>query len=168
LIALFEDFDRTLELIEVSQNSAGVAAIQHAEFMTGLEATTTRLKTSFQQLITSFVNSDVIIGALKLLNDIVELSNTGMGRLIVTVGLLSGAYSLLMKKIGGLEKIKGILFTKTIAQVAAERSAALAQRTAGVGMVVNAKATTALAAAKGKATIATMIMNAALALNPLV
>ena len=88
LIALFEDFDRTLELIELSQNSAGAAALQHQEYMEGMEAATTRLKTSFQQLVTSFADSDVIIGFINALNTAVELLNTGAGRLILTLGIL--------------------------------------------------------------------------------
>ena len=88
LIALFEDFDRTLELIEVSQNAAGEAAIQHDEYMQGMEATVTRLKTSFQELITSFANADVIIGIINALNTAIELLNTRVGRLAITMGSL--------------------------------------------------------------------------------
>ena len=95
LIALFEDFDRTLELIEVSQDSAGAAAIQHAEFMTGLEASTTRLRTSFQQLITSFVNSDIVIGVINAINSVLELMNTTLGKLVLTTGVLLGSFRLL-------------------------------------------------------------------------
>jgi TP901 family phage tail tape measure protein len=97
LIALFEDFDRTLELIELSQDSAGVAALQHAEYMNGLEAANTRLRTSFQQLITSFVNSEMVIGFINLLNDVLELANTGFGKLIVSAGLLALGITALTK-----------------------------------------------------------------------
>lgn len=86
MIALFDNFDRTLELIELSHNSAGEAAIQHDEYMQGLEATTTRLQTSFQELITSFVSSDLIIGALNAFNTAIELLNTRVGRLLITLG----------------------------------------------------------------------------------
>jgi hypothetical protein len=85
LIALFEDFDRTLELIEISQGSAGVAAIQHTEYMQGMEAATTRLKTSFQELITAFVNSNQVIFVINSLNSAMEFLNTGVGRTIITM-----------------------------------------------------------------------------------
>ncbi len=95
LIALFENFDRTLELIQVSQDSAGVAAIQHAEYMQGLEAATTRLKTSFQQLITSFVNSDMVVGFINAINTALELMNTTLAKVVLTVGTLLTAIKLL-------------------------------------------------------------------------
>jgi TP901 family phage tail tape measure protein len=85
LIALFEDFDRTLELIELSQDSAGVAAIQHTEYMQGMEAATTRLKTSFQELITAFINSDQVIFIINSLNSTLEFLNTGAGRTIISM-----------------------------------------------------------------------------------
>jgi TP901 family phage tail tape measure protein len=84
LIALFEDFDRTLELIEVSQQSAGAAAIQHAEFMEGLEAATTNLKTSFQEFITSIANSDQMLAVINALRMAIDLLNTVFGKLILT------------------------------------------------------------------------------------
>jgi TP901 family phage tail tape measure protein len=84
LIALFEDFDRTLELIEVSQNSAGAAAIQHAEFMQGLEAATTNLKTSFQEFITSIANSNQMLFVIDALRMAIDLLNTVFGKLILT------------------------------------------------------------------------------------
>jgi TP901 family phage tail tape measure protein len=115
LIALFEDFDRTLELIEVSQNAAGTAAIQHTEFMGGLEVASTRLKTSFQQLITSFVNSDAVISFLTLINDGVELLNTGVGRLIVSAGLLGLSFQVLAAKGYTLAALKSKLFLQTVA-----------------------------------------------------
>jgi TP901 family phage tail tape measure protein len=84
LIALFENFDRTLELIEVSQRSAGAAAIQHAKFMEGLEAATTNLKTSFQEFITSIANSDQMLFVIDGLRVGIDLLNTVFGKLILT------------------------------------------------------------------------------------
>jgi TP901 family phage tail tape measure protein len=108
LIALFEDFDRTLDLIEISQSSAGAAAIQHAEFMTGLEAATTRLRTSFQQLITSFVNSDVVIGAINAINTVLEIMNTFLGKTVLTVATLLTSFQLLTKSTKVQEFFGGI------------------------------------------------------------
>ena len=84
LIALFENFDRTLELIDVSQQSAGAAAIQHAEFMQGLEAATTNLKTSFQEFITSIASSNQMLFVIDALRVGIDLLNTVFGKLILT------------------------------------------------------------------------------------
>jgi len=152
LIALFDNFDRTLELIALSQESAGVAAIQHAEYMNGLEAANTRLKTSFQQLITSFVNADIVINFLNLLNDGLELVNTGAGKLIVTVGMLTLAMSVLANKAGtNLIAVGGKLITMfgTIVP-GAFKAARMAMLAKAGGMSVLKIATTALSTAFAK------------------
>jgi TP901 family phage tail tape measure protein len=89
LLAIFENFDRTMELVTISENSAGVAALQHGEYMEGLEAATTRLKTSWQQLITSFVSSNLVIGIVNGINTGLELLNTTLGKLVITMGLVT-------------------------------------------------------------------------------
>lgn len=105
LIALFEDFDRTLELVALSQQAAGTAAIQHAEFLEGMAASTTRLQSSFQELVTSFVDSDVIIGIINALNTGVELLNTRIGRLIIVLGIARIAMTAFQQETGRLHDI---------------------------------------------------------------
>lgn len=105
LIALFEDFDRTLELIELSQDSAGVATIQHTEFMRGMEAATKRLQTSFQELITSFANSEQIIFIINSLNTAFELMNTVVGRSLIVLTMLGTTFLMATNpasKLGGV------------------------------------------------------------------
>ena len=46
LISIFNDFDRTLELVNTSQDSAGATAAQHAEYMKSMEAAMTALNTA--------------------------------------------------------------------------------------------------------------------------
>ena len=115
LIALFEDFDRTLELIELSQNSAGVAALQHQEYMEGMEAATTRLQTSFQELVTSFVQADFIVGIINALNTAMELLNTTVGRTIIVLGTARLAMAAMSNPTGKLHQVVTALsggFTK--------------------------------------------------------
>ena len=105
LIALFEDFDRTLELVELSQKSAGAAAIQHDEYLQGMAAATTRLQSSFQELVTSFVQSDAIIGIINGLNTGIELLNTSAGRLIITFAALRVVMAAVQNRSGRLGRI---------------------------------------------------------------
>jgi TP901 family phage tail tape measure protein len=161
LIALFEDFDRTLELIELSQDSAGVAALQHAEYMNGLEAANTRLRTSFQQLITSFVNSEMVIGFINLLNDVLELANTGLGKLVVTAGLLTLG-------ITALSKVKAINTAITVIQAAAEENYLRALGKTGNMTGAAAKGTGVLTIAKMKLIAVTKALGAAIMGIPVV
>jgi TP901 family phage tail tape measure protein len=154
LIALFEDFDRTLELIELSQDSAGVAALQHTEYMQGLEAANSRLRTSFQELITSFVNSDMIIGFLNLLNDVLELANTGLGKVVISTLLLVGGFK--------LAAAKGLIQSGIMKMLIADTKALF------MAKVGAAKGFSLFTAKIGLASAATAIFNAIAALNPFV
>ena len=69
LIAMMQDFDRTLELVDISANSYGATMAQHAKFMGGMEAATSRLTTSYEELITALTNSELIIGVVQRLGD---------------------------------------------------------------------------------------------------
>jgi TP901 family phage tail tape measure protein len=57
LLAIFQDFDRTLELVQTSEESAGATTAQHLKFMEGMEATLTNLRTSYQKFITTKTES---------------------------------------------------------------------------------------------------------------
>jgi TP901 family phage tail tape measure protein len=61
LLAVLQSFDRTMELVETSTEAAGATLAQHAEYSGGMEAANARLQTSFQQIITSLVDSDAVI-----------------------------------------------------------------------------------------------------------
>jgi hypothetical protein len=65
LIAIMQDFDRTLELIDISQNSAGATMAQHTQFMRGMEAATVGLQNAYQQFITTITDSELIIGIIR-------------------------------------------------------------------------------------------------------
>ena len=51
LISIFNDFDRTLELVNTSQDSAGATTAQHAEYMKSMEAAMTALNTADKNLL---------------------------------------------------------------------------------------------------------------------
>lgn len=77
-IAIMQDWSRTLELVEESQNSAGAAAYQHSQYEQGLTATMDRLKNSAQGFINVLVDTDAVVDILDIvgdtLNDIVSLT----------------------------------------------------------------------------------------------
>lgn len=72
LIAMMQDFDRTLELVDVSANSYGATMAQSAKYMEGLEAATTRLTNAWQQVITTISDSKFIIGIVDAITGIIN------------------------------------------------------------------------------------------------
>lgn len=92
LIAMMQDFDRTLELVDISANSYGATMAQSAKYMEGLSAKMTLLTNAWQQLITTVTDSEIIIKIVEILTGLVNgvaniLSNTGLlVTLLTTIG----------------------------------------------------------------------------------
>ena len=74
-IALMDNYDRALELVDVSQNASGESAKQLRAYNQGLEASFTALSNAWQQFATKLADSEVIKGVVDLLTDIIELFN---------------------------------------------------------------------------------------------
>ena len=67
-IALMENYDRTLELIDTAQDSAGRSSEQFAKYQDTLENKVNRLRNSWEQLKLSFISSDMFKGGVDVLN----------------------------------------------------------------------------------------------------
>ena len=72
LIAMFQDFDRTLDLANTSLESEGATLAQHMNYMEGMEASMTRLTTAWQNFINSLVESEFIIGIVRAISWSIE------------------------------------------------------------------------------------------------
>jgi hypothetical protein len=112
LLAIFQDFDRTLELVQTSEESAGATMAQHLEYMRGMEASLTNLRTSWQRFITTITESEVVIGIVKTLTGAIDLlSNTlnslgltGKNAMIIIAVLAGGLKALqLAQKLSNTE-----------------------------------------------------------------
>lgn len=88
-IALMENYDRTMELIETAQDSAGKSAEQFAKYQDSVENKVNRLKNSWEQLRLSFLQSDTYKAAIDGLNSVVKsISKINFKRLIVLTPIL--------------------------------------------------------------------------------
>jgi TP901 family phage tail tape measure protein len=79
LLAIFNDFARTKELIELSSDSVGALQFQHIDYMDGMEAAMNQLQNSWQGFIMVLTDSDIIIGliggvttAIEILSDVFQ------------------------------------------------------------------------------------------------
>ena len=74
-IAMMEDYDRTLELTEIAQNSAGLGAKQLAKSQESIETSINRLKSTWQEFYSNVLTSDMIKVPLDTLNKILSVLN---------------------------------------------------------------------------------------------
>ena len=76
LLAVMQNFDRTMELVDVSLNSAGATLAQHEIYSSGLEASMLRLQNAFQGVTLAFSNSEFVIKFIdrlaKVLGEVTE------------------------------------------------------------------------------------------------
>ena len=111
-LAMMNDFDRTMELVEESQNSAGAAAKQYAIYQDSAAAATARLTAAWEEFYTKIINSEQIIWVLDRLKDLVEVM-TKVGPIVSAIGASLAA-------LGAQAIIKGLSggIGKTLAEVA--------------------------------------------------
>lgn len=102
LLAMFQNYDRTLELVDESQQSAGATAAQHLDYMLSMEAALTGLKTSWQAFITAITETELIIGIVNILSKLVNVLTTSFEMLgnvgqfvLYSVLALAGGYKIL-------------------------------------------------------------------------
>lgn len=94
-IALMDNYDRALELVDISQNSTGESARQLRAYDEGLESSLIGLQNAWQQFATSLVDSDMIKTVVDALTSLIEVVNSipdGLLRIVAGLAAVSAAY----------------------------------------------------------------------------
>lgn len=110
-IAMMDDYDRTLELVDIAQNSAGTGARQLQKAQEGLESKINSLKSAWQELYSSVITSSGIGKILNIANNFLNILNTIPGPFGALVGVLS-LYGVKIVVIDKLMKSLGESFAK--------------------------------------------------------
>ena len=85
------NFEHAIDASVDAQNSAGSAADENARYMESLDAKVSKLKSTFQQLSLSVVDSGLVKGMLDLATGFLQLANTDIGTFVTQSTLLGGA-----------------------------------------------------------------------------
>ena len=75
LLAVFEDFDRTMELVDISANSLGATFAQQEKYYSSIAYAQNKLTVAWQDLISSVGSSVVFIMFYNILSTVVGLAN---------------------------------------------------------------------------------------------
>ena len=119
-IALMENYDRTMELINVAQDSAGKADKQFAKYSDTVEFKLNRLKNAWEQTKTTIFTSEFYGGLLDTVTSLVEkLENLNWKKLLVAVPLAIAAGRMMGKNwitgfSQGINSAKGFLGGKLV------------------------------------------------------
>jgi TP901 family phage tail tape measure protein len=116
LLAIFNDFARTKELIQISAEATGALANQHVEYMKGSEAALANLKTAWEKFTMAFVDAEFIITFMHIfaaiisgVASIVEVFSKGIMGIVTGIGLLS---LVILPLIGKFAALAGVMFLK--------------------------------------------------------
>lgn len=114
-IALMDNYDRAMELVNVSQNASGESAKQLRAYNQGLEASFTKLTNAWQQFATRLADSDMVKGVVDLLTSFIEVLNKipkPITQTVIPLMALSKGFQLL-KNAGSLfNEFKGAIGKK--------------------------------------------------------
>ena len=105
-LALMNNYDRTLDLINESQNSGGAAAKQYATYQDSVAAAQARLTASWEKFYSKIVDNDLIKTAINSLTDLIDVLSK-VPPIITAIGVSIGAIGLqeFLNNKGGLIKI---------------------------------------------------------------
>lgn len=140
-------------------NSAGSAEQENAIYMESLEGKLNNLNSAWQNFARNTINSEVIKSLLTLGTKLIELADTDIGRLLISITALASATAILKKAFTSLEIVKS---TTSIFRAFREEMALQAALAPTTAASMNTF-TTATAAAK----IGVQGLTAAMLANPL-
>lgn len=72
LISMMNDYQRTLELVEISERSNGATAAQAATYMLGMEAAINKVTVAGEKLITALTDSEALIAIVDFVGELVN------------------------------------------------------------------------------------------------
>lgn len=69
LIAMMDDYERVIELQEISQRSAGATAAQAGVYLEGIEASMNKIQVAWEKIIMTLTDSEIIIDIFSFIGD---------------------------------------------------------------------------------------------------
>lgn len=99
-ITLMQNWDRVLELSEISEDSAGMQALMHQKAMESLETATQRMTNAWQTFLSNLTDSSTFKNLINLVTALLDRINKGNAPVVV-LGAAIGALSKHLAKLGG-------------------------------------------------------------------
>lgn len=90
LAAVMQNFEHATDATTTALNSSGSAIKENAAYMESLEAKTTAVKATFQDLTNNVIDDELVGAVLDLTNGALSMLNNELGATVIQVGLVSG------------------------------------------------------------------------------
>jgi hypothetical protein len=106
------DFDRTLELVNISQESAGATNAQQVKFMEGLQFALVNLQTAYQNFIKTLSDTQIIIDSVNFLAEALNSLASGLE----TLGMAGKNFMIVIGTLFAISKLIPII-TKLVGSI---------------------------------------------------
>lgn len=100
LIAMMTDYERVVELQQISERSSGATLSQMSTYLEGMNAALNKVNVSYEKLITALTNSDVIIGVVNAVGEVLNTFASFADNTAVTVILWTALGTLALTALG--------------------------------------------------------------------
>lgn len=90
LASVMQNFEHATDATTTALNSSGSAIKENAAYMESLEAKTTAVKATFQDLANRVIDDELVGAVLDLVNGALSMLNNELGATVTQVGLVSG------------------------------------------------------------------------------
>lgn len=90
LASVMQNFEHATDATTTALNSSGSAIKENTAYMESLEAKTTAVKATFQDLANNVIDDELVGAVLDLANGFLQLANTDLGRIVTQITLLTG------------------------------------------------------------------------------
>lgn len=90
LASVMQNFEHATDATTTALNSSGSAIQENEAYMESLEAKTTAVKATFQDLANNVIDDELVGAVLDLANGFLQLANTDLGRIVTQITLLTG------------------------------------------------------------------------------
>ena len=87
-IAMMENYDRTMELVNTAYDSAGKSSEQFAKYQDTVEYKMNQIQNSWEQLRANFFDSDTYKGALDILKKFIDTLNNMDAKQFIGIGII--------------------------------------------------------------------------------
>ena len=89
LIAMMDNYERVLEFQQMSISSTGATAAQSEVYLSGMEAAINKITVAWEKIITTFTNSDLIIGIFETFARMLDNIGSFFQNTAAQIGLLT-------------------------------------------------------------------------------
>lgn len=98
LIAMMSDYDRTLELQNISLQASGATAAQSEKYLQGMEAAINKVKVAWEEFTSTITDSDFLIDLVNFFGNAVSFISEALNNAAVVTGLFVTGGAILLEK----------------------------------------------------------------------